>query len=190
MDIEEIISVSGRNGLFKVIAKTPNGLIVESLEDNKRVPVFASEKVSALKDISIFTKTESVPLKDVFRKIYDKENGGASIDYKSEHEVLKTYLAEVLPDYDEEKVYVSDIKKLIKWYNILQKQNLLEPEKEEKETSGEEKEKKPEAKMQDESKLKPGSGNKPDAKPARSSDKFMAKSPPRKTQAKTLRKAI
>jgi len=126
MKFEEIISISGKGGLFQILSKTNNGLIVESLEDKKRMSVFASDNVSSFIDISIYTKDDSVPLAEVLKKISDKENGSNAIDPNSTPEELKNYLAEVLPDYDEDQVYVSHIKKLIKWYNCLQKLELLE----------------------------------------------------------------
>ena len=126
MTIDDIISVSGKGGLFQIISTTNNGLIVEGLEDKKRIPVFSSDNVSAFSDISIYTEEDSAPLKEVFKKISAKESGGECLDPNSDPEKLKAYLAELLPDYDEDRVYVSHIKKLMKWYNILQKLGLLE----------------------------------------------------------------
>lgn len=125
MTIDDIISVSGKGGLFQIISKTNNGLIVESLEDKKRMPVFGSDNVSSFSDISIYTTDDSTPLKEVFQKISEKENGGKCMDANSDPAKLKAYLAEVLPDYDEDRVYMSHIKKLMKWYNILQELGLL-----------------------------------------------------------------
>lgn len=151
MDLSEIISVSGQSGLYKVVAKTKNGLIVESLSDNKRIPVYASQKVSALEEISIFLHSGDTPLSNVFKKIYEKENKGPAIDAKSDPEALKKYFSEILPDYDEAKVYTSDIKKVLSWYNMLQGLNMLklkeEKKKEEEEETGEKvKESKPKGK--------------------------------------------
>jgi hypothetical protein len=125
MDLTEYISITGQSGIFKVIAKSTNGLIVESLLDKKRVHISASQKVSTLQDISIFTTNEDIPLKDVFQRIFEKENGGASINHKADPKEMKTYFKAVLPEYDEERVYVSDMKKVIQWYNILQSESLL-----------------------------------------------------------------
>ena len=144
MKLEDIISISGKGGLFQIISKTKNGLIAESLEDKKRIPVFASDPVSAFTDISIYTKKDSVPLQEVLKKIHDKENGGTAIDPNSDPNLLKEYLSSILPDYDEDQVYVSHIKKLIKWYNLLQQLGLLkdllkddgEKDKEESKGSG------------------------------------------------------
>jgi hypothetical protein len=136
MDLSEYISISGQGGLFKVIAKSTNGLIVESLEDSKRIHVHATQKVSALQDISIFTKNDDMPLGDVFQKIFDKENGGAAIGHKADGKELKKYFEDVLPEYDEDRVYVSDMKKVFQWYNILQSKGLLKPSDNSSEETG------------------------------------------------------
>lgn len=133
MNISGIISITGLSGLHKVIAQTKNGLIVESLIDKKRVPAYATHKVSTLEDVSIYSTADDVPLKEVFQKIYDKEKGGVCIDYKAPDAELKKYFKTVFPEYDEERVYISDIKKVLNWYNILQKEGLLEQEPEQTE---------------------------------------------------------
>jgi len=125
MDLKDILSVSGHPGLFRKITQGKNGVIVESVEDGKRMPVYASTKVSALEDIAIFTTGDDVPLSQVLKNIFVRENGKASIDHKSENDVLKQYFAEVLPEFDRERVYVSDIRKVVLWYNILQKTGLV-----------------------------------------------------------------
>ena len=136
--LKDILSISGYGGLFKFISQGRVGIIVESLEDQKRMNASATAKISALEDISIFTDTEDKPLNDVFKLVFEKENGGVSINHKSSADELKNYFTEVLPDYDRDRVYVSDIKKVINWYNILQKLELLnfeeEEEKEEEKT--------------------------------------------------------
>lgn len=126
MDLSGIISIAGMSGLYKVIAQTKNGLIVESMIDKKRVQAFSTHKISALEDVSIYSTGDDVPLKDVFQKIYDKEKGGAAIDHKSADAELKKYFKTAFPEYDEERVYVSDIKKVLNWYNTLQKDGSLE----------------------------------------------------------------
>lgn len=135
MDLTGIISISGKPGLYKVVAQAKNSVIVESLEDNKRVPAYATDRISALEDISIYTYGEDKPLKEIYTAIYNKENGGATLSHKDDLKKLTAYLSEVLPDYDQERVYSSDIKKLFQWYNLLHKSgNLkLEETKEEKE---------------------------------------------------------
>lgn len=132
MDLSGILSISGYGGLFKHISQARNSIIVESLIDKKRMPAYASAKISALEDISIYTEDDDVSLVDVFEKIYEKENGGQAISRKSSANELKAYFAEVLPDYDRERVYVSDIKRVLNWYNLLQKLDLLKIEEEEK----------------------------------------------------------
>jgi hypothetical protein len=132
MVLKDIMAISGEPGLFKFIAQGKNAIIVEHLETKKRSSAFSSAKVSSLEEISVFTEKEDMPLSKVFDLIFDKEKGGPAIDYKSDPEKLKAYLNEVLPEYDKERVYVSDIKKLVHWYNILQALSMLvkeEPEK-------------------------------------------------------------
>ena len=132
--LKDILSISGYGGLFKFISQGRTGIIVESLEDKKRMNASATVKISALEDIAIFADTEDIPLKDVFKAIFEKENGGASINHKSSANELKDYFAEVLPEYDRDRVYVSDIKKVINWYNTLHKFEMLNFEEEEEET--------------------------------------------------------
>ncbi len=141
MDLKEILSVSGKSGLFKVVSKTRNGLIVESMLDRKRIPVYASDKISNLEEISIYTDDKEVPLKEVFKKIFEKESGGKPMDPKSDDHKLKDYFAGVLSNYDRERVYASDIKKILSWYIILLDNNMMVfGEEEESETKTEEQE--------------------------------------------------
>jgi len=133
MVLKDILAISGESGLFKFIAQGKNAIIVEHIETGKRSSAFSSSKVSSLKDISVFTENEDLPLGKVFDKIFEKESGGLAIDSKAESEKLKKYFEEIIPDYSREKVYTSDIKKIILWYNLLQKKGMLvkdEPEKE------------------------------------------------------------
>jgi hypothetical protein len=132
MVLKDILAISGESGLFKFIAQGKNAIIVEHVETGKRSSAFSSAKVSSLEDISVFTESEDLPLGKVFDKIFEKESGGLAIDSKSEAEKLKKYFEELIPDYSREKVYVSDIKKIILWYNLLQKKSMLvmeEPDK-------------------------------------------------------------
>ena len=118
--LTQILSISGKSGLYKLISKSKGTLIVESLSEKKRIPIHASDKVISLGDISMFTEDGEEPLWKVLDKIKTKENAEkASIEPKAKPEELKKYLAEILPDFDREKVYPSDIKKLISWYNLL-----------------------------------------------------------------------
>lgn len=132
MDITSIISITGKPGLHKIVSQTKNGLIAESVEDGKRFPVYASEKVSAIEDISIYTTSDDMPLTEVYKKLLEKTNGKEAIDHKSSPTELKNYLKEIV-DFDEERVYNSDLKKLFQWFNILVSKGLLkEEEKSEK----------------------------------------------------------
>jgi hypothetical protein len=126
MSLSEIIAVSGVGGLYKTIAQSKNSVIVESLVDKKRMPIYASQKVHTLEAISVYCADKDIPLAEVFKKISEKENKGAAADHKSDEAELTKYFASVLPDYDKERVHISDIRKMIQWYNILQKANMLD----------------------------------------------------------------
>lgn len=118
--LKEILSITGKPGLFKLVSQGKNMLIVESLLDGKRIPAYAKDKVVSLGDIAIFTETEEVPLGQVFENIKAKESAAVcSIDAKADNDTLRKYMAEVLPEYDRDRVYPSDIRKLINWYNVL-----------------------------------------------------------------------
>ncbi len=181
MNLKGIISISGKPGLFKVVAQGKNTLIVESLIDGKRFPAYSSHRVSALEDISMYTVEEDVPLGDIIRKIYDKENGGTCIDAKAEAQELHDYFEQILPNYDKERVYNSDLKKLFSWYNLLQSSGTLKTidEEEKAAAAAEEKAEKPakkakEAKAKDEDEAeKPAEKEKKEAKPkkAKTADK-------------------
>jgi hypothetical protein len=123
--LKGILAISGQPGLFKVLSEGKNGVIVESLLTGKKQTAFASAKMSTLEDIAIYTIHEDFPLKQVFKKISDLENGGLAIQTNSKPEDLKSYFEKVLPDFDKERVYVSDIKKILNWYNLLHEKELL-----------------------------------------------------------------
>jgi hypothetical protein len=129
MEFEKIIAISGYGSLFTIISRTKNGLIAESLEDKKRIPVFQNMDVSTLEDISIYTDSGEVPLKEVFVKIFEKEGGKETVDAHADNSKLFAYFESIVPDFDRERVYASHIKKMIKWYNQLVKNNLIDPEK-------------------------------------------------------------
>lgn len=132
--LKEILSVTGKPGLFKLVSKAKNMLVIESLADGKRSPAYSSDKVVSLGDIAIFTETEEVSLAKVLESIKAKENGKTcSIDPKSDNDKLRAYLAEILPDYDRDRVYPSDIRKMLSWYNMLVNANLTDFSIEEKE---------------------------------------------------------
>src|SRR3974390_732345 len=120
MDLSKILSISGMSGLFKVVAQSKGGLIVESLSDKKRIPVHSTHKISVLDNISIYVNNgESIPLADLLKKMFDKQNGGEGPDPKSGDNELKAFFESVLPEYDKEKVHASDIRKAVLWYNLL-----------------------------------------------------------------------
>ncbi|MCP9611841.1 DUF5606 family protein [Coprobacter tertius] len=118
--LKKILSISGKPGLYKLVSQGKNMLIVESLLTGKRVPAYAHDKVISLGDIAIFTENGEKPLGEVMESIKEKENGGvASVDLKGGDQVLRSYFGEILPDFDKERVYTTDIKKLLGWYNTL-----------------------------------------------------------------------
>ncbi len=119
MDLKDILSVSGKPGLFKTIAQTKTGVIIESLTDGKRNQAFASDKISSLGEISIFTSGEDLPLREVFRLIREKNGEQPAPDAKSDDRALKAFFETIVPDYDKERVYTSHMRKLVQWYNIL-----------------------------------------------------------------------
>ncbi len=133
MNIKGIISISGKPGLHKVVSQTKNGLIAESLIDNKRFPVYSTQQISALEDISIYTNDEDILLSEVFESLKKIENGKATISHKASATELSAKLEEALPNYDKERVYASDIKKLIQWYNVLVETGLLDAAAEDEE---------------------------------------------------------
>ena len=126
MGLDKILAISGKPGLYEIVTQTRTGAVVQSLLDKKRITVGAHSNISILSEIAIYTLTEEVPLKDVLKKIKDKENGEpTSISHKDGKDALEEYFFGVLPDYDEDRVYASDIKKIVQWYNLLQKHDLL-----------------------------------------------------------------
>ena len=147
MDISGVLAISGKPGLYRVVGQSKNTLIVESLADGRKFPANATNRVSALEDISIYTYEEDLPLADVFGQMFSKLEGKEAITHKSKPEELKAFMQEMLPDYDEDRVYNSDIKKLIQWYNSLLSAGILKEEKKEKKKEEKPKaEKKPAAK--------------------------------------------
>jgi hypothetical protein len=119
MKLEKLIAISGKPGLYQIVSQSKSGVIVESLTDKKRIPVNNLNNISTLNDIAIYTYEEEVPLKQVFLNIHEKEEGKKSIDSKSGKAELLEYFSAVLPEYDQERVYASNIKKVISWYNAL-----------------------------------------------------------------------
>jgi hypothetical protein len=155
MDLKEIMSVSGHSGLFRFVSQGRNGIIVESFADKKRMFVSASQKVSSLNDIAIFTDGEEVPLKNVLKSIHEMLAGSTAPDSKSSPDELKQFMEKALPNYDRNRVYVSDIKKLVSWYNTLLSLDLLKFDEEPAEEKSENKEPVAENKENKEAKSKP-----------------------------------
>jgi hypothetical protein len=137
MDLKEILSVSGKPGLFKTIAQTKTGVIIESLIDGKRIQAFASDKISSLGEISIFTTNEDMPLREVFRIIGEKNGDQPAPDTKADDKTLKAFFETVIPDYDRERVYTSHIRKLVQWYNLLLANGITDFSAPAEETEGE-----------------------------------------------------
>lgn len=127
MSLDKILSITGKPGLYKLIAQTRAGFIAESLLDKKRLSVNVRQNVSVLSEIAIYTLTEEVPLKKVFNIIKEHEKAQpTSVTAKDSNDKLEAYFFDILPEYDEDRVYVSDIKKIIQWYNLLQQHDLLD----------------------------------------------------------------
>jgi hypothetical protein len=128
--LKDLMAISGHAGLFKFVSQARNGIIVESMETGKRMNAFATMKVSALEDIAIYTEEKEISLEEVLVSLHKYENGGETISPKSDPDELKDYFSAILPEYDRERVYVSDIKKVLTWYNLLLKYDLLKAEEE------------------------------------------------------------
>lgn len=132
--LKEILSISGKPGLQKLISNSSNAIIVESLVDGKRFPAYSNSKIIALEDISIYTEEEDMPLKEVFKRMFAKENGKPALSHKESNEKIITYFNEIVPEYDKDRVYTSDMKKIVQWYNLLTEKGILNfNEEEEKE---------------------------------------------------------
>jgi len=139
MDLKKILSIAGKPGLYKLVAQSKNGLIIESLLDGKRMNAFMNEKISSLEEISLFSKNEDVALNVVFRNMYNLTNGQKAIDKKADDSAVKALFEQVVPDYDRERVYVSHMRKVIGWYNLLIENDILDfSEEEVTETKAEE----------------------------------------------------
>ena len=137
MELKDFISVAGKSGLHTIVGKSKNNVIVESLKDKKRFPIFNTNKISGLSDISIYTYDEEILLSELFDRIQKKYKKEAAISHLESAEELKKVFEELVPNYDQEQVYNSDIKKVFQWYNILHDtDNLItEESKEEKKES-------------------------------------------------------
>lgn len=129
--LEGILSISGKSGLFKLVSQGRNAIIVESLADGKRMPVSGSARVSALQEISMYTVDGDVKLSHVMANIFKLQEGKECIPATSTNEELKAFMAKALPEWDADRIYVSDIKKLVTWYNILLAHGLVSDKEEE-----------------------------------------------------------
>ena len=134
MKLEGILNISGKPGLFKIIKSAKNTIIAESLIDGKRNPIHSSSQANMLEEIGIYTYEETKPLSEIFENIAKKENGKQTISHKSPKDKLTSFFREIVPNYDEERVYISDIKKVLRWYNNLQSAGLIKLQKEKKNT--------------------------------------------------------
>lgn len=119
MGLTKTIAIAGKPGLFNIVTQSKGGFIVESLVDKKKFPITNTHNVSVLNDIAIYTYDEEKPLREIFLSINEKEEGKAAISHKESNKNLVAYFSEILPDFDEERVYPSNIKKVLQWYNIL-----------------------------------------------------------------------
>lgn len=127
MDLTGIISISGKPGLYKVIAQSPKSIIVENLADGKKTPAFASHKISALEDITMYTKDgDDKPLKDIYADLFTHLSGKEGPSHKDKMDDLRSLFNTVMPDNDEEMIFDSDIRKMFQWYNILIASGTLE----------------------------------------------------------------
>ena len=139
MSLDKILSIGGKPGLYKLLTQTRSGFVAESLQDGKKITVGLRANVSVLSEIAIYTLEEEIPLHEVFLKIQVKEKGGkTSVPHKSEKIQLEEYFFEVLPNYDEDKVYASDIKKVIQWYNLLHENGMTNFVEDDEDVSAEE----------------------------------------------------
>ena len=128
MTLDKILAIAGKPGLFGLKVQTRTGFVAESLLDGKKVTVGLKSNVSLLSEISVYTNTEEKPLTEIMRAIAAKEDNGPAISHKEDNAKLVAYFLEVLPDYDQDRVYPSDIKKIINWYNMLQAKGLVSKE--------------------------------------------------------------
>ena len=128
MTLDKILAITGKPGLFALKVQTRTGFVAESLLDGKKVTVGLKSNVSLLSEISVYTNTEEKPLTEIMRAIAIKEDNGPAISHKEDNAKLVAYFFEILPDYDQDRVYPSDIKKIVNWYNMLQAKELVSKE--------------------------------------------------------------
>lgn len=140
MSLEKILAISSKPGLYKLKAQTRAGFVAESLQDGRKIAVNLRHDVSMLSEIAVYTQEDEMPLPLVFEKIYAKENGEKSIDHKKSKNELIAHFGDILPEYDQERVYASDIKKIFQWYNLLIDNGYTSFTKEEEESAQDEEE--------------------------------------------------
>lgn len=128
MNVEKILAISGKPGLYELKIQTRSGFVAESLLDGKKITVGMKSNVSLLSEISMYTHSEEKPLVEILRAIAVKENEGPAISHKEDTAKLVAYFSEIVPDYDEDRVYASDIKKVLNWYNTLQAKGMVSKE--------------------------------------------------------------
>ena len=161
--LKDLMAISGHGGLFRFVTQGHNGIIVESIETGKRMQAFATMKVSALEDIAIYTEDDEVKFEEIVASIHTYEKGKEAISPKSSPDELKEYFAAILPEYDRDRVYVSDIKKVLNWYNLLLKYDLIEIGKKKASTKANpEKEAKPELEKEAKSEAETEAKSEPD----------------------------
>ncbi|WP_294823676.1 DUF5606 domain-containing protein [uncultured Flavobacterium sp.] len=129
MSVEKILAISGKPGLYELKVQTRTGFVAESLIDGKKMTVGMRSNVSLLSEISVYTYDGEIKLSEVFRSIAEKEDNGPALSHKEDNARLEAYFREVLPEFDEDRVYASDIKKILNWYNMLQAKGLVSKEK-------------------------------------------------------------
>lgn len=120
MSLQKVLAISGKPGLYELKLQTRTGFVAESLLDGKKITVGLRSNVSLLSEIAVYTYSEEIKLSEVFKAIATKENDGMALSHKEDNVALTAYFREVLPEFDEDRVYVSDIKKILNWYNSLQ----------------------------------------------------------------------
>ncbi len=166
MDLSRIIAISGKPGLYLVVAQSPNSIIVENVENGRRMPAFASNKISALEDITMYSIDEDVPLGEIIQKLYDKNDGKAALSHKDDVKKLRSELDTVLDNCDHDRIYDADVRKLFQWYNLLQKSEVLKTRVEESEKKAQE-EKAEEKKSEGEKKTTKAKESKEKSAPAK-----------------------
>ncbi|MDF0718648.1 DUF5606 domain-containing protein [Kaistella sp. PBT33-4] len=184
MELEKIISISGKPGLFKLVSQLKNGFIIEDVSTKKKVSIGNSSQVSLLDNIAMFTTDREVPLFEVFENIATSNGYTETLSHKSGEAELRTFMQTALPDYDKDRVYVSDIKKLAQWYNILHKAGFIHQDsfKRSEETRTEDNDEKVELKPA-EKKAATAKAEKPSAPKVKASTSA-AKSAPKSTHRK------